>query len=228
MPTTARRATFHALALRNFERQTYENAHLFVVSEDPIDVEPRHNVTVHTNPEGVSLGRKYNIAHQIAIEAGAEYIALWSDDDWQGPLSLQHRMGAVIDEGALKVGYRNLHFCDLRPGENQGACYFLRCDGAHPNWVTHLSMLIHRSVWEESDGYPDKQRSSDTLFQHATNRVEAMVLPPVQMVAMQHGCNTYGERMEARRWQQWRRRDLTLQDLIGDDARAYLSAGGRR
>jgi len=222
MPTTSARRAFWPLAVTNFAAQSYENAALFVATDGAFaeDGVPRCSCRVSA---ASTLGDKYNGLHQWAIDDGAEWLALWSDDDWQSSSSIAYRMAAIAP-GVRRIGYRSLWFCDLR---GDGAMYRFQAEpSSTEQWVAHLSMLIHRSVWLESAGYPDQQVSSDTGFQHRIRKVRSTVVDDAgTMIAIQHQRNTYKQRID--RLRRWHRPDVTLESLMGIIAAEQYRAAAR-
>src|SRR5688572_18878145 len=85
MPTTRKRRAFWPLAIRNFERQTYGNARLFIGLDGEGFGPFVGDAGRIRHFDCATLGDKWNALHAWAIEEGAEWFAAWPDDDWQHP-----------------------------------------------------------------------------------------------------------------------------------------------
>jgi hypothetical protein len=190
MPTTARRQWCIPLAIRWFERQSYDGPlELVIVTEDPDEVEPlaadADRVRVVSCVRGSTLGCKHNIA---AKQGKYPWLAKWDDDDWQSPLRLEMTMLAARNASALMVSAEPLLFYEL----GHGRCYEYRY-GLQGRWQAGNSLLVARELWEERPFAEELNRSIDTRFvaDQLAAGVEAVIVEDMPLtVVMRHGQRT--------------------------------------
>jgi hypothetical protein len=199
MPTTAERLWCLPLAIESWRKQTYQNRRLLIFADGPgAEAVCRYmpadeRVSQFVFPEQRTVGEKYDILHKQAIRVdGADFVAMAPDDDWQAPWYLERRMTALLASDRDRVGCRRMLFFDA---VGRKLHLFDPPPAWKPWWVTHGSLILHRSVWQRTSGYPRKRGSgTDAAFQDKISDTLPLVTDDWRgYVAVQHGANTYSE-----------------------------------
>ena len=190
MPTTARRAWCIPLAVRWFQRQSYDGPlELVIVTEQPSKVSeacgPDPRIRIESCVEGTSLGEKHN---QAASWAAHPWLAKWDDDDWQSPIRLDLTMRAARNASALMVSAEPRLFHELGGGN----CYEYRY-GLEGRWQAGNSLLFAREIWEARPFRTALTRCVDTAFvaDQLDAGVDAVIVEDAPLtVVMRHGQRT--------------------------------------
>jgi hypothetical protein len=216
MPTTQDRRWCVPLAIRWFERQTYDGPlELVVVSEHAAELAACfrgvNRVKVVSCLEGTTLGAKHNIA---AVSASHPWLAKWDDDDWQSPIRLDTTMRAVQSAAADMVSGAPLLHYDLERKEAWEFCY-----ASQRPWQPGNSLLVSRALWRRVRFDETRDRGIDSVFIHrALERHTAglTVDRDVVTVALRHGQETGGGALnwDAPEWRRWRG---DMRGLLGAD-----------
>ena len=97
MITRASRASLAKCALACFDRQTYAERELLVVSDDALNWQlPKNARHVHL-PSIHLLG---DLRNASIARANGEFVAQWDDDDWHHPERLAKQIGVLRDGDA--------------------------------------------------------------------------------------------------------------------------------
>jgi glycosyltransferase involved in cell wall biosynthesis len=194
-------------AVQCFTRQTYPNRELLIVCDPGHAIETaaivkphdglRARIAVIPTELKLLIGSKRNVGCAYAT---GEYIAVWDDDDYSGPLRLQHQLAALQASDKAVTTYRRMPFFF----EETGA-WWLSPYGATPT-TSNLgvgSSLFFRRDWWQDHKFTHRQISEDMLFcRTAANAQQLLILEECgRMFARRHADNTWKLKMPAEGWE---------------------------
>jgi glycosyltransferase involved in cell wall biosynthesis len=117
MPTFDR-PSFVALALANFEAQSYPNKELIVVDDGTLPVEAslrgRDDVRYHRLRRRARIGDKRNVGNSLAR---GEIVCLWDDDDWYSPERVRYQTLPILYGEADLTAIKSAFLLSLPTGE---------------------------------------------------------------------------------------------------------------
>lgn len=171
-------------AIKDFQRQTYEDRRMLIVAdgEDIRDLVPNDDrislVSLTESERPRFLGEKFNLCCRLAQ---TEILAKWDDDDYGAPERLADQMQRLRESGKQLTGYRDMLFTDGRGWWK----YF-----GTPNFCMGNSLLFRREWWEKHPFRSNQHVGSDVMFQAEAGNHAVSVDAGELMVASIHPNNT--------------------------------------
>lgn len=182
VPTTKRRQSFWPMLFRCFQRQTWPNKELVLVSEDPVNSELPPRTRIVTVSQGTSIGNKMNIGVE---SSNSNYFCKIDDDDWYHRDFLSASVPALIQRTPSITMMNTYLMLFLKSWELR---YLPRahCAGG--------TICFDRAAWIERR-FEDLNSSEDWNF--VDNRNCLVRIGPGQVLAsyliVRHGSNSWND-----------------------------------
>lgn len=183
-------------AVQSFVDQDYLEKTLIIIDDkdDPTFPNPHElpfGVGYVLAPERYSIGKKRNLACEIASERGAVYIAHFDSDDHSAPTRLSVQIQLLHSSGKALCGFDSLIFYDVRTQRagrwtDAGNCCGTSMVYRRDWWETHRFPEVTKDPWGEDNAFRDMAQDEKQLI---SIRGDGLI------VARAHTGNTNGKHM---------------------------------
>lgn len=217
---TYNRRQWVARAVRWWLRQDYRRRELIIVDdgEDCVrDLVPRSDGMVYVRlTRRVSIGEKFNIAIDGYARGGV--VALWADDDWQGPGRLGVQVGALAARPEAGIcGIDRMWWWDGREGWLWR--YEYEPGRLSKNYLIGGSFCFRRSWWRERPFVEGWGVAEDNAF--IEGRLDAGSGVNLDEIGWYVGMIHAGNTSPKRPWdgaEQWRQTGVRPVEVMGEEA----------
>lgn len=217
MPTTAARATWIRHAIRYYQRQTYPNRELVILSDgpEPLDLpEAKDDPTIvsyHRPNANITLGVKRNRVNGLAT---GSIIAHWDDDDWYASNRLEVQVDALLAAKDADVcGLRNMLWMQA----NTQRMWRYHYPDGYPGVCGNTAM--YRKAYWETRPIPNVQTGSDVHWFQANRPTVTIPTDQRIVVGLIHDNNVSPKRTENPEYQPWQFRPNLI---LHDDVSVYV------